>query len=396
MNNVVFIPVRGGSKSIPLKNIKLFKGMPLVYWAIKASCECEYVKNVYVATDSEIICEIVSKFNFPKLNIISRSIESASDTASTELAMLEFSEKYSFDNICLVQATSPLLKASDLDKGFLLFESGNIDSVISVVKQKRFIWDWTEKGYIRAQNYDIYHRPRRQEFEGYFVENGAFYITSREQLLKTQNRISGKIIPCEMDENTYFEIDEPSDWAVLEAIMSTQKSLKPMKKIKMFLTDCDGVLTDGGMYYTENGDEIKKFNTRDGMGLSILHKQGIITGIITSETTKIVRNRGVKLKIDEILIGVNDKLSAARKLAEKYDISLAEIAYIGDDINDITLLKNVGISACPFDAMEEVKNIVDYVSPQRGGDGVVRDFIHWILQRVDIQKEVRREKSSIS
>lgn len=387
MNNIVFIPVRGGSKSIPLKNIKLFKGMPLVYWVIKASCECGYVKNVYVATDSEMIREMVSKFSFPKLNIISRSIESASDTASTELAMLEFSEKYSFDNICLVQATSPLLKTSDLDKGFLLFESGNIDSVISVVRQKRFIWAQTENGYIEPQNYDIYHRPRRQEFEGYFVENGAFYITSREQLLKTKNRISGKIIPCEMDEDTYFEIDEPSDWAILEAIMSTQKSLKPIKKIKMFLTDCDGVLTDGGMYYTENGDEIKKFNTRDGMGLSILRKYGIIIGIITSETTKIVRNRGAKLKLDEVLIGVKDKLSAARKLVAKYDISLAETAYIGDDINDIALLKNVGISACPSNAVEEVKDIVDYVSPQRGGDGVVRDFIRWLLQQLDIQKK---------
>ena len=243
MKNIVFIPVRGGSKSIPLKNIKSLCGKPLVYWTVRAACECNYADCVYVATDSEEIRNIVLKFPFPKLKIISRSAESASDTASTENAMLEFAAKYDFENICLVQATSPLLQAEDINRGFALYEKSGTDTVISV-----------------PQNYDVFHRPRRQEFDGYLVENGAFYITSRELLVKTGNRISGNIAPCEMDEKSYIEIDEPSDWAVIEGIMQRNVFSIPVSQIKMFLTDCDGVLTDDGMYYSERGDELKGRN----------------------------------------------------------------------------------------------------------------------------------------
>ena len=125
--NVAFIPVRGGSKSIPFKNIKTICGRPLVYWTIKAACECSYIDAVYVATDSDKVREAViqlqneSRDLFHKMKVIGRSSETASDTASTESAMLEFASKYDFDNIVLIQATSPLLTADDLAGGFELF-----------------------------------------------------------------------------------------------------------------------------------------------------------------------------------------------------------------------------------------------------------------------------------
>ena len=106
--------------------------------------------------------------------VIGRSAESASDTASTEFAMLEFAENYDFDNITLIQATSPLLTADDLNKGFELFGEQDTDSVISAVRQKRFNWQIDENGFANPTNYDVFNRPRRQEFDGYLVENGAF------------------------------------------------------------------------------------------------------------------------------------------------------------------------------------------------------------------------------
>ena len=222
--NVAFIPVRGGSKSIPLKNIKPICGKPLVYWTVKAACECKYIDIVYVATDSDKIKEVSLRFKeedplFHKLQVIGRSAESASDTASTESAMLEFADNYNFDNIVLIQATSPLLTSDALDKGFELFDSPETDSVLSVVRQKRFNWMTDKDGIAHPINYDVFHRPRRQEFDGYLVENGAFYITSREYLIKTKNRISGRIRAAEMDEDSFFEIDEPSDWIIIEALM---------------------------------------------------------------------------------------------------------------------------------------------------------------------------------
>lgn len=385
--NVAFIPVRGGSKSIPLKNIRNIAGRPLVFWGIKAACECEYIDKVFVATDSAIIKETVEGFVsvlptklFAKISVIGRSDESATDTASTEFAMLEFAEKYDFQNIVLIQATSPLITAEDLNCGFEKFSSDDADSVLSVVRQKRFNWQINDEGLVMPINYDVFHRPRRQEFSGYLVENGAFYITSKVRLLETKNRLSGRIKAVEMPEDTYYEIDEPSDWDIIEALLVKRHKVIDVSRIKMFLTDCDGCLTDGGMYYSEIGDELKKFNTRDGMALGLMKNNNMITGIITGECTKIVERRAAKLSVDILEQGCKNKLQCVKALCEKYNISLDSVLYIGDDINDIELLKAVGISCAPADAMPQVKEVVDYVSVCRGGNGVIRDVYEWLMK----------------
>ena len=382
--NVAFIPVRGGSKSIPLKNIKPISGRPLVYWTVKAACGCKYIDKVFVATDSEKIKETVEGFKegseaelFKKTEVIGRSAESASDTASTEFAMLEFADKMEFDNIVLVQATSPLLVSSDLDRGFEAFGKENVDSVLSVVRQKRFHWGNDENGFAHPTNYDVFHRPRRQEFDGYLVENGAFYISSKEDLLKSKNRVSGNIKAVEMNEDTFFEIDEPSDWVIIEALMKKNGITAPKEipEIKMFLTDCDGCLTDGGMYYSEHGDELKKFNTRDGMGFALLRNKGIVTGIVTSENVDLNRRRAQKLKLDVLEAGCKDKVAAVKTLCEKYNVSLENVAYIGDDINDLDVIKMVGYGCCPADAMPQVRDAARYVTKAKGGEGVIREVV---------------------
>lgn len=388
--NVAFIPVRGGSKSIPLKNIKDMCGKPLVYWTVAAACGCSHIDKVYVATDSDKIkmtLEDIKKseqdVNFEKLEVIGRSAESASDTASTEFAMLEFAGNYAFDNIVLIQATSPLLMAEDLERGFSLFEQDDCDSVLSVVRQKRFNWNVDENGNAKALNYDFYHRPRRQEFAGYCVENGAFYITSKERLLETKNRISGRIKACEMAEDTFLEIDEPSDWVMIEKLLQKRLAAKKnpsLGKIKMLLTDCDGCLTDGGMYYSENGDELKKFSTQDGLGFRLIRQKGIICGIVTGENTKLVKRRAEKLKLEILKMGIHDKLTTVKEICEEYHISMDEVAYIGDDVNDIELLRAAGFSASVPNAMDEVKEAVDFVTVRPGGSGAVREVIEYILK----------------
>lgn len=389
--NVAFIPVRGGSKSIPLKNIKPICGRPLVYWTVKAACGCQYIDKVYVSTDSLEIKDTIEKFRsedsiFDKVEVIERSQITATDTASTESAMLEFAENYTFKNIVLVQATSPMLSSDDLTGGFELYQTDNTDSILSVVRQYRFLWDKDENGYVKPSNYDVFHRPRRQEFDGYLMENGAFYICSRDALLKTGNRISGNIKAYEMNDDTAFEIDEPSDWLIVEALMKKnglKEDNKVENKIKMFLTDCDGCLTDGGMYYSERGDELKKFNTKDGMGFSFLKKKGIITGIITGENTKIVERRAKKLQIDEVHQGVDDKLATVEQLAKKYNVPLSEIVYVGDDENDISVLEQVGYPCTVNDANKKCKKIALYVSPRNGGEAAIRDIIDYFFAEKD-------------
>lgn len=388
--NVAFIPVRGGSKSIPLKNIKPIGGRPLVYWTVKAACGCKSIDKVYVATDSDKIKETIEGFKkgfeadtFKKVEVIGRSAESASDTASTEFAMLEFAEKYDFENIVLVQATSPLLESSDLDRGFEAFETKGTDSVLSVVRQKRFHWANDNKGFAHPTNYDVFKRPRRQEFDGYLVENGAFYISSKDALIRTKNRVSGNIKAVEMKEDTFFEIDEPSDWIIIEALMKKNGIVAPSEipEIKMLLTDCDGCLTDAGMYYSEKGDELKKFNTRDGLGFALLRAKGIVTGIITSENVLLNRRRAEKLKLDVLEMGCHNKLETIKRLCSERNIPIANVCYIGDDLNDLESIAAVGYGCCPQDACCEVKNEAKYIAARKGGEGVIREIIDRILSR---------------
>ena len=390
--NIAFIPVRGGSKSIPLKNIKPICGKPLVYWTVKAACGCKNIDKVYIATDSEKIRDTVEHFKmghdaelFAKAIVIDRSAESASDTASTEFAMLEFASTYEFDNIVLVQATSPLLQSKDLERGFEVFCENGVDSVLSVVPQKRFHWCKDENGFAHSTNYDVFHRPRRQEFDGYLVENGAFYITSKENLIKSKNRVSGNIKTVEMSEDTFFEIDELSDWIIIEALMRKKGIAASVEipDIKLFLTDCDGCLTDGGMYYSEYGDELKKFNTRDGMGFALLRKKGILTGIITSENVELNRRRAEKLKLDILETGCQDKVAAVKRICKEYGVELQNVCYIGDDINDVGLMKIVGYSCAPADAMEEAKETAKYVAHTKGGAGVIREMADILMNTLD-------------
>ena len=154
---------------------------------------------------------------------------------------------------------------------------------------------------------------------------------------------------------------------------------KLLKDLKLFATDVDGVLTDGGMYYGESGEELKKFHTRDGMGLKLLQVEGVITAIITMENTKIVERRGIKLGIPEVFQGAKDKVAVLCKLSEKYGIPYSQMAYIGDDVNDVEALKTVGFAAAPADSVEQVRQIVHYVCQKKGGEGAVREVIDRIL-----------------
>ena len=381
---LAFIPVRGGSKSIPLKNIKPFCGKPLVYWNVLALQNCADIDKIVVATDSQAIKATVLEFGFPKVEIYDRKAENAVDTASTESVMLEYIEavELSEDTIfMLVQATSPLTQSEHFEGGLELYRSQKYDSILTCVRNKRFFWN--DDG--TPQNYDYKNRPRRQNFAGIFMENGAFYINSVSNIKKFKNRLSGKIGIYEMPEYTATEIDEPDDWVILENLMKRyvlKDEKKDFSKIKLFISDVDGVLTDGGMYYSENGDELKKFNTRDGMAFQILRENGIKTAIITSEDTKIVDNRAKKLKIDFCLQGKRKggKLGAAKEICTELGLSLDETAYVGDDINCKEILKNVGFPFCPNDAQDEIKAIPGIIILSKiGGDGVIREIVNGVL-----------------
>lgn len=385
MKVIAFIPVRGGSKSIPLKNIKPLCGKPLVCWNIEALEACPQVDEVIVATDSDEIWKTVEGRDYKKTKLYRRSAENACDTASTESVMLEYIKYAKMpedDLFMLVQATSPLTESVHFSEALQKYSTEDYDSMLTCVRNYRFFWN--EDG--SSMNYDYMNRPRRQNFSGMLMENGAFYINTVGRILSNGNRLGGKIGIYEMPEYTATEIDEPDDWMILEKLMKKYKSdfqKHPNKpSIKLFVSDIDGTLTDGGMYYSENGDELKKFNTRDGMGFRMLREAGIKTAIVTSEDRELNRRRAEKLKVDFLVQGKRDggKLAAVKEIVKELGISMQEVAYIGDDVNCIDLLSSVGYAACPSDACIIVKEIPGIaVMSKKGGEGCVREMISQLL-----------------
>tara|TARA_B110000014_G_C20035319_1_gene537826 strand:- start:327 stop:797 length:471 start_codon:yes stop_codon:yes gene_type:complete len=152
------------------------------------------------------------------------------------------------------------------------------------------------------------------------------------------------------------------------------------KNIKLVATDIDGVWTDAKMHYTENGDFMKSFSTYDGMGVEMLRNKNIETVIMTSENSNIVLRRAEKLKIKEVYIDEKNKLERLKKICSNKKIALNEVAYIGDDINDIEVLKNVGISALTNNSPIKEQIEVDYITKKKGGDGAFREFAELILK----------------
>lgn len=221
--NIAFIPVRGGSKSIPLKNIKMLSGQPLVYWTANAANNATCIDKVVIATDSNEIKNAVQKFNMPKLEIYDRNPENAQDTSSTESVMLEYilAAKLSpQDLFFLIQATSPLLKSGHIDQMYAKYVAQHADSALSCVRNKRFYWSADGQ----SLNYNYMARPRRQDFDGVLMENGACYINSVKNIVQTKNRLSGKISVYEMPEYTAVEIDEPDDFLLIEKLMERHRN----------------------------------------------------------------------------------------------------------------------------------------------------------------------------
>lgn len=165
------------------------------------------------------------------------------------------------------------------------------------------------------------------------------------------------------------------------------KLKEKLEKIKILAMDVDGTLTDGRVYYSKNGEELKAFSIRDGLGIEILQKNGISTAIVTSESSQIISSRATRLKIKHVILGSKNKKKDLLNLAEEIGINIDEIAFIGDDLNDIPAIEVVGVSACPSNSVKYVKEKVDYICKNEGGNGAVREFIELILEAKEIKIE---------
>lgn len=378
MKKIGFIPLRKNSKGIPNKNKRKMVGRPLFTWVLGEAIFSD-LDAVYVYTDDQDIIDFIAKeYHWTnKVKAFLRSDESATDTASTELAILEFAEKikYDFDVFCLLQATSPFTKSNDINVCLSKLSDG-YDSALTVVNTHRFLWN--ENG--TAINYNPLNRPRRQDFDGLLVENGAVYTVTKEALQKHKNRLGEKIGIVKMPEDSLLEIDSETDWiAVEQMLIERQKRNKNPEKITHLVLDVDGVFTDGTITYTKDGEHTKTFDMRDGMGLEILRQFNVEVMVMTSEQSELVAKRMQKLNIANVYLGVKDKFTLLNHIIKQKGIALNNIAYVGDDVNDLANICSVGWSFAPNNAMDVVKQNADMVLSKNSGNGAIREACQFIL-----------------
>lgn len=379
MKKTAIIPLRKGSKGIPGKNKKKLLGRPLFSWVLTAAIFSE-LDEVFVFTDDQEIVDFVNKeYQWsPKVKALLRNEANASDTASTESALIEFSKaiQYDFDILCLIQATSPMTTSEDINAVLNEIITNKKTAALTVVNTHRFTWNSDGT----PQNYDVFKRPRRQDFEGLLIENGAVYATVKEAFLESNNRVSGTIGLVKMDETSLVEIDSMTDWKIIEELLANRlKKGKIHQRIDYLVLDVDGVFTNGQVFYSADGELAKAFDMRDGMGLEILRQHQIEVIVMTSENSELVAQRMKKLQIANTFLGIKDKYSFLKQFIKDRNSSFAAVAYIGDDINDLTNICSVGWSFTPADATEIVKQKADYLLTKSAASGAIREACEKII-----------------
>ena len=222
--NIVFVPMRSGSKSIKNKNIKLFCGHPLFYWGISEALESNCFDEIIISTDSvEYGQMVLDYFTVDKIKVDLRPEILAADETSTEDVLLEFFSRTARYGECLCilhQITSPFVKAEDFAEIVRRYHSGCFDTLLSGVLFKRFIWDQKNK----PLNYMPMDRPRRQDMENYYCENGALYAFGVKPFIQQRSRLFGKIGIVEMSDDSLIELDEIRDWVIAEKLFEDIKN----------------------------------------------------------------------------------------------------------------------------------------------------------------------------
>lgn len=375
---VAIIPARGGSKGIPRKNLAQLGGHPLVVHSILQARASAGIDRVFVSTDDD---EIAAVSKAAGAEIVRRPAALAGDTASTESAIAHALGCWSDqglvpDRIVLLQATSPFREAGQLDAALAQFDREGCDSMLSVVRFCGFVWRTDGAGVAAPCSYDPGARPRRQEIHDTFLETGSFYVFTRVLFEATGARLGGRIATFAVPEHDAIDIDEPADLerARAEARRRGLAETVDLAGFEWLLLDVDGTLTDGAMYYGEGGDELKRFDTRDGHGIGQFHAAGGRVALFTGERSQAAARRAAKLAIDHVVIGCRDKAAALDELCTRFGVARERVIAIGDDVNDLPLVGRVGMFVATADARPEVRAAADWITTAGGGHGAVREL----------------------
>ena len=387
MNCLAIIPARGGSKGIPRKNIRPLAGKPLIAYNIEAARGSRSVNRLVVSTDDPEIAAVAQQYG---AEVVWRPAEISGDTASSESALLytlehlRQSEGYQPDLLVFLQCTSPLTLAEDIDGTVQALLDQNADTALAVIPFHYFLWRETVVDAVGI-NHDKAFRPLRQEREAQYLETGAVYVMRVEGFLQSRHRFFGKTALYGMPAERRLEIDDPVDFDIAEVLVRRQEARRKIarlpERVAALVLDFDGVFTDDKVYVFQDSSEAVRCDRSDGMGIGLLKKAGVPVWVLSSEANLVVQRRADKLGIP-CLHGLKDKGQALRQLLQEQGFDPAQVIYVGNDVNDLACMEQVGCAVAVPGAHPAVLAKAGLVLEHPGGDGAIREVCELILERI--------------
>ncbi len=400
MEVLAIIPARGGSKSIPGKNIQEFLGTPLIAYSIAAAQQATLIDRVLVSTDDADIAKIAREFGAetPFMRPAELAQDDTPDFPVFEHALkwLNENEDYKADLIVQLRPTSPLRPQNFIDEAIQsLIDHPEADSVRGVVpagQNPHKMWRLADDGSMQALLSvkgvkEAFNAPR-QSLPSIYWQTGHIDVLRSETILKKGSMSGDKVRPIHIDAAYSVDIDTLSDLQRAEALASSGelnlvwpgKAPRPFPaSVKMLILDFDGVMTDDRVWVDENGKEQVAANRGDGMGIALIKKAGVKVFVLSSEENQVVAKRCKKLDIP-VKQGLSDKGSVLDELLKEEKIDSSEVIYIGNDVNDLACFPKVGFAAVPNDAHADVRREADLRLKKNGGHGAVREVCDLILK----------------
>jgi N-acylneuraminate cytidylyltransferase len=399
MNVLALIPARGGSKSIPRKNIRLFAGHPLLAYSIAAGLQAETVTRVLVSTDDEEIATIANRYGAETPFL--RPQELAQDN-TTDLPVFVHAldwllehEGYRPEIVIQLRPTSPIRPPDLVDKAVqLLMDHPEADSVRGVVSSGQNpykMWRINEHGHLQPLLNvpgipEPYNAPR-QALPLTYWQTGHI-DAMRVASLRQKNSLSGDIIlPLVIDPAYMVDIDSERDWQRAEWLIANTRleivhpgsHRRPLpQQVDLIIFDFDGVMTDDRVWVDEQGHEMVAANRLDGMGISLLHQAGIPAIVLSTEVNPVVAARCAKMKLP-VIQGLADKTLALHNVLAERNIDPAQVVYLGNDVNDVPCFPLVGCAVVVADAHPSAIKQADMVLSNKGGHGAVRELCDRII-----------------
>lgn len=401
---LALVPARGGSKGLLRKNLRLLQGHPLVAWAVAAGLQAQRVTRTVCSTDDPEIAAAARRYGaeVPFLRPAELARDHTLDLPVFQHALewLEQNEHWQPDIVVHLRPTAPARPLGLVDRSIEMLsadpQATSVRAVCPAPCNPHKMWRLAEDTGAAAPYMlhlldvpgipEPYNAPR-QALPPVWWHCGTI-DTIRAEVIRAGSMSGSQVLPLKIDARIAIDIDEEDDLRKAELVLTGRECVRPgpaldWARIQMLALDVDGTLTPGTLYYSPEGEALKRFHTHDGKGIALVRALGVEVTIITQETTRFAHLRAAKLQISEVQAGVTDKCAVLENLCRRFGLSLDRVAFVGDDLADVPVMERVsaagGIACAVADARPEARAAARFICRNRGGYGAVRDVCDCIV-----------------